>query len=1752
MAETIIIDVRTNYTDNMSPAIEASGRAMDRMEASMKRMGKVMDSLNGGGKFQASFDLQDNASKQIDSILAGVRRLSGISTIRFVVDIIDKVTQPLQNIMSMVMNTGQNVGSMIMQRGWTRVTELDAAKAKLSGLGNTAADIKEISQNASDAVTGTAYSLNEAVTAAASAVAAGLKPGVQLKQYLTDIADVAGISGRSMGEIGSIMNAVVTTGKAQNDTLQQFAERGLPIYQWLAKTLNTTEDQISGMAKNGEIGIEHLQAAIQSNVAGAAQEMGDKTILGVIANINSAYAKLGEAIIGASDDQASLAGQAHEFLLAYKTDVNLLKAPLAELGKSMASVVAQFRPQAIEMMNSAFEGMKARLEDLNAVMKTPEFQNADLFGKMKIAWDTLIGDPFSQWWESKARPMVMEKMNSLGESIGQGLSTILKGIFSWNQGGGAGDAVGEATSIGMSFANGFLQGFDGSGVASAIANSIKTALMDVLSSVFSGKFGGSTLLNGLFLAPFASSAIKLFSGLMGAGKMIGGAKQLLGGGAATQSIAGAASGAGLFGKFGLGAGAGLGSKLLGFGAVGGGLIGGVSALSGISDMVTASKETNKEVQDLQRAKGMLKLGGAGIGALIGSVIPGLGTLIGAGIGSGIGGLAGWFGGKKLEEARNATNDIADDSQKYAVAMKDAERHMARLKLSTSDINKMVTQVIGDANYGKMKDAVSGIKSASDYTEAAASNINTLASYNNRVAAGIPLSKDDLSGYAETASSTATNLVEALITYGSGMTDLLNNWTDTSDLDMANQAIYRGINYYGLLNDMVNDYSEDWKKSSERLEKLKSNMGDQVTQALSDGVLTNEEQKQISATLASMQQMVEESTGITGEANRDVLRRRYGGDTQYMSPESYAQYSQALFQAIQEDQQALYESEAQAYSQIDRMYTGKKASDLKDIVSISAIDREANLLGQVTTELNAQARKIYQKSLDEYSNLYDVTRATEELSSGVDGAVYSLQDVNKNAQNQEYGSALYFDQGMENALGQYATMIQQLGGELGTSIPSMLAQEFKDTMDLGAASGASQTASLLKLGYEIGNNLDSTSKDVRKAADAARSEWEDAAANGDELARTVIQGLNAYEYMKNVVDTEIPMSAINEAAESGDWSHVQELMAGLGGKEEAADEAGETATAPTEYTVEKGDSMWGIARKIFGREPTAEEVQSFIAANEGILNGNPNLIYEGQVMNTTPLTGDAGAEAVEEAAAQAESALEKRQRIQEQKLAEAERNMGEGLTWRTDQQKMQDGKLAAAEGTMGTIDQYDDTMAEKLRRNRLRKLAERQKIRDENITKTFGEEGLRFDRRVQESPDIDDDYKQLTADTMTTLGNIGASAHGWFERFFSRADTTEKQLALADRGGSEPSPAMSEWDTSTPKFSWGGLGRAISEGLFGMEAHADEVVKPQVSGGAPSFGTHYGSGGFTPVEKLYTGETSPTGETAPIAVAPMVSSVDMSRIQPEIEAEAGANVIDVEVPVNVIPQMTGEEAAAYAEQAISSMQGQIDDMMSNLAPDGSGADTSNVFSGMDFATPAAQSRATAESEINGALSGITIPQISLTAPVTVTPDVSVNQTTITVGALSGGTGSASVTVGNASGGEAGGHAAGGLISSAELSWLAEEGYPEMVIPFAPHRRSRALSLLAQAEDALGVSRHANGGIVGGMLPGGHGDSESDTGSSHGNGTVNVGGITFSINTSGGGDIVSQIQGRSAEITEIVTNALADALEQAYENTPLAAG
>lgn len=185
-----------------------------------------------------------------------------------------------------------------LAKGMGRLTAIENAQAKLTGLGNSSRDVSVIMDNALASVKGTSYGLESAATTAAMAVASGIKPGKELEQVLKTTADTAGIAGASMDEMGAIFGSVAARGKLQGDDLMQLQSRGIPVLQMLAEQTGKTSAEISEMVAAGEVDFAMFERALRENVGGAALEAGN-TLQGALKNVGAAAGRAGATVEGA-------------------------------------------------------------------------------------------------------------------------------------------------------------------------------------------------------------------------------------------------------------------------------------------------------------------------------------------------------------------------------------------------------------------------------------------------------------------------------------------------------------------------------------------------------------------------------------------------------------------------------------------------------------------------------------------------------------------------------------------------------------------------------------------------------------------------------------------------------------------------------------------------------------------------------------------------------------------------------------------------------------------------------------------------------------------------------------------------------------------------------------------------------------------------------------------------------------------------------------------------------------------------------------------------------------------------------------------------------------------------------------------------------------------------------------------------------------------------------------------------------------
>ncbi|MFC5930935.1 hypothetical protein D6T64_12135 [Cryobacterium melibiosiphilum] len=187
--------------------------------------------------------------------------------------------------------------------GLSRALNLQDAEAQLTGLGHSAEAVSQIMDNALVAVEGTAFRLDAAAGTAASAVAAGIKPGEALTRTLRLTADAATIGKASLSEMGDMVNKVATNGKLTTEVLQQFQTRQIPLLQLVADEYGVTTEAASKMITKGEVDFARFQSALEAGVGGAALSSGN-TARGAWANVGAAWSKLGALFVGSSVEGA--------------------------------------------------------------------------------------------------------------------------------------------------------------------------------------------------------------------------------------------------------------------------------------------------------------------------------------------------------------------------------------------------------------------------------------------------------------------------------------------------------------------------------------------------------------------------------------------------------------------------------------------------------------------------------------------------------------------------------------------------------------------------------------------------------------------------------------------------------------------------------------------------------------------------------------------------------------------------------------------------------------------------------------------------------------------------------------------------------------------------------------------------------------------------------------------------------------------------------------------------------------------------------------------------------------------------------------------------------------------------------------------------------------------------------------------------------------------------------------------------------
>lgn len=128
--------------------------------------------------------------------------------------------------------------------------------------------------------------------------------------------------------------------------------------------------------------------------------------------------------------------------------------------------------------------------------------------------------------------------------------------------------------------------------------------------------------------------------------------------------------------------------------------------------------------------------------------------------------------------------------------------------------------------------------------------------------------------------------------------------------------------------------------------------------------------------------------------------------------------------------------------------------------------------------------------------------------------------------------------------------------------------------------------------------------------------------------------------------------------------------------------------------------------------------------------------------------------------------------------------------------------------------------------------------------------------------------------------------------------------------------------------------------------------------------------------------------------------------------------------------------------------------------------------------------------------------------------------------------------------------GGILTGPEYALVGEDG-AEAIIPLSSKRRERGLALWQKAGEMLGVSQHAEGGIIG-AIPSISSSGNGSTVITVEVGGIVLGGINISSDINDPEEIVEIIRENIAGLTDDIAYQLAEKLQAVFSNMPIKAG
>ena len=1065
--ESIVIDIKAQFTDNATAGAQKAQKALSDLEKTAKQLSGKKHSVRlevedkastpiknvkkeaenfASKEYKSNASITDKASAVISKIKTAASNFASKAwkgTITFLdkasniitkveaaakgfagkvwkstLSVVDKFTSPLQKLKSMLTSintliaavaTGLATKLVVAEPVSYADSMTNASIAFETMLGSSAASDKMMSDIMNFAKV-TPFDTLGVISSTQQMMAFGFEANSVLG-YMEKIGNVMAAMGKGEEGIDSVTRALGqmrATGRVNAQDMLQLTSVGIKAWDYVAEGMGKSVAEVRKMSEDGELAaddaIQHIMKGLEE-FDGMMDKMSTRTVSGLWSNIKDTFQQSVVLDWGEGLQKGAVQG-----LTDMRDMLDRIDPLLQAAGTSLADIGENLSTEAFDLLNDT-------LERLAETLSSEEFQNADSIGeKIKIVWDEVIWEPFSEWWEGTGKPKFAEALASLGESVGEGISNALLTLL----GVDVTDSLDDGVSLGKSLAAGLKEGFDGEAVGQALLDAIKRAfssggegLTDMLLPGDQGATAGDKILGaglaigGTYLAAkgivAADSAYKFLTPIVGsaaAGTGIAGGAAKVGTALTAGKLAGGTAAA------------------VGLGAVAGGFAGGAALVDSGLDYYAAYKAYKADDQTELEANiisGSTKLTGVAAGAGIGFMI---GGPAGALIGAGIGGVAGWLGGDYLadkiredaeqleretmaarynsQEMKDAIMDSESSAEELAhtfnkVVTADVQRRFGDIKLKTSEIASIAQDIV----FGENTAAFDNFASAAAQAESSLANLKAsvanLNKTNWKLDLGLSMSEN---GQIELSAEEQANLRASIEQFVASAQQYVEdqNYEFTAAVGLL---LDTGAGSEGA--GIIANGNAFYAQIQEELQTLGEQLSAETEIALSDGVLTLDEQ----AELTNLQQQIANITNMLAQAETAaefaVIKVKFGKAE--LSDESFAEL-----------QAQLQEQVAAATAQYDEALTAAITTVELQVAS-GALDRDA-ADEQIQTlvdgyngnidELNAQVANVQLEILaDAYSDvlpedaLASLQNALNEaIKTGVDPIEWTAEETSK--------------------------------------------------------------------------------------------------------------------------------------------------------------------------------------------------------------------------------------------------------------------------------------------------------------------------------------------------------------------------------------------------------------------------------------------------------------------------------------------------------------------------------------------------------------------------------------------------------------------------------------------------------------------------------------------------------------------------------------------------------------------------------------